>query len=59
MFALRKDGVVLKTHPTKLACVVEAIERKLVVEWSPDFDGDGRGVSLAAGVDIVEVVEDE
>lgn len=53
-YELVKDGVVLKEHPTKLACQIEAIERHLVISWGVDFPGDKPGVSLIEGVEIRE-----
>lgn len=51
---LVKNGVVLKEHPTKLACQTEALERGLVVSWGADFPNDKPGVSLVEGVEIRE-----
>ena len=58
MWQLVKDGKVLKEHPTKLACQIEAIERHLVVSWGVDFPGDKPGVSLGEGVEIRKKVEE-
>lgn len=53
-WALIKNGVVLKTHGTKWACWIEAIERGLVISWGTDFPGDRPGVALVEGVEIKE-----
>lgn len=57
VWKLVKDGVTIKKHTTKWVCWIEAVERGLVVEWGADFRGDRSGVSLANGVEIVEVEE--
>ncbi|KQT54609.1 hypothetical protein ASG43_03215 [Aureimonas sp. Leaf454] len=46
-FVLKKDGAEIARHSTRLACVVEAIERKLAVRWR-------RGMCLVGDVHIEE-----
>lgn len=50
---LVKDGVVLAEHSTREAVVIEAIEHKLVIRWTPDFLGDSAGACLVDGVKII------
>lgn len=54
-WALLKDGVLIKVHTTKLACIVEAIERKFVVNAAADFDPSEEGNYFIDGVAIVKV----
>ena len=56
---LVRDGRVLAEHSTREAVIIEAIERKLVVRWAPDFIGDNAGACLVSGVEIKRKVRDE
>jgi hypothetical protein len=47
-YALLYCGRQIKIHPTRLACVIEAIERKLIVTSLCN-------INLAAGVEIKQV----
>ena len=48
MFALKVDGVVIKRHPHRLTCIIEAVERKLV------FQSVKSGIFIPEGVKIEE-----
>lgn len=56
MFALFDgDKQISKAHSTKEAAVIEAYERKLVVDFSADFPGDKSGRCLPEGFVIREL----
>lgn len=57
-FELRRHGKLVVRRPTREQCIVEALERGWIVQWLPDFAGDKAGRSLADGVEIVEVAND-
>lgn len=46
-YTLTHNGRPLETHPTRIACVIAAFERKLVVTY-------GRTTSLVRGAEIKE-----
>lgn len=50
--ALKLVGRVIKTHPTREQCAVEAFERGLVVTWR-----SGSQVALVDGAEIVDVAD--
>lgn len=51
-YVLKRNGVVIKEHPTREQCEIEAYERGWVLAWRADFADDRPGTGLAAGVTI-------
>lgn len=61
-YAIIKDGKELKRHPTRYACVIEAVERGLATKSAGDFYGYPRDqvvVNLHPNIKIKEVEDEE
>lgn len=56
MYALFYNGKQLsKAHSTKDAAMIEAFERRIVIDGSPDFIGDKGFRTFAGGFEIKEI----